>query len=279
MILIPDNSTLREFIPNTLAPAMGETPLYHKIQPFLVAAENWFTENFIPVNILKEIVDKASDENDPLYFLPRRIVVLKAWINAMPSIDVVIGPTGVGVTETASLKPASKAKVDRLLDATCSELDYNIEALVNILWRIPDWLESRQADRFRASLFPDFSLLDALGLNKDRYRNWLVFSDRASIIERRIAREWISVPVLVRLRSNLLARVCKGLELEVAQLVRSAVVEELRTGIEQKAAIEDATNIIRKNRSAFPEWAVTDTAARFNTPNFQNDKRKGGVWL
>lgn len=279
LLLIPDNATLRSFIPNTQAPVVGERTLYEKISPFLVSAENWFKSNFIPEHILKDIVDNATDENDPLYFLPRRIVVLKAWLNAMPSIDVVISPTGVGVTETATVKPASKAKVDKLLEATNEELDYNIESLINIIWRIPEWLKTHEADKFRNSLFPDFSLLDALDIRKDRYKNWLVYTHRASIIERRIAREWISDPVMARLRSNLLARLCKGEEKVVADLLCGAVIEELRTGVEQRGAIEDATNKIISDPVLFPEWKTTDTAARFNAPIFRNCKDKGGYFL
>lgn len=279
MLLIPDNKTLRSFIPNTMAPAMGERPLFDKISPFLVSAENWFKENFIPENILKDIVKSASDENDPLYFLPRRIVVLRAWINAMPAIDVVVGPTGVGVTETQALKPASKAKVDRLIDSTKAELDYNIESLLEIIWRIPGWLESYQADKFRSSLFPDFSILDVLNVKKDRYENYLVYIHRASIIERRMAREWISDPIMARLRSDLLARLAKGEVRKVAEIIRRAVIEELRTGIEDRGSIEDATNIIRSNKVLFPEWETTDTASRFSAPHFRNDRKKGGFWL
>lgn len=279
MILIKNNIQLREFIPNTMAPAMGETPLFDKIRPFLVAAENWFEANFIPQCLIFKLGDAIKDENDPLFFLPRRIVVLKAWINAMPSIDVIVGPTGVGVTETQALKPASKAKIDRLLEATVAELDYNIECLVSILWRIPGWLESHQADKFRSSLFPDFSILDVLNIKKDRYDNYLVYAHRASIIERRIAREWISLPVLARLRAASLSREATGILGEVADIVRGAVIEEIRTGIEQRDRIEDATNLIRSNKSVFPEWHVTDTAARFNAPHFVNDKRKGGYWF
>lgn len=279
MLLIPDNNTFRQFVPNTMAPAMGETPLYSKIRSFLVSAENWFCNNFIPRDILKRIVQEATDENDPLYFLPRRIVVLKAWAAAVPSIDVVVGPTGVGVTETSSLKPASKAKIDNLLSATNNELDANIEALVNIIYRVPDWLNCNTAERFRTSLFPDFQILDVLGVDRERYKNWLVYTSRAANIERRIARESISIPVMSRLRSRLLARLATGVELEVAKLIQYAVVEELRSGIEQKAPVEDAVNIIRQDKVNFPEWDHTDTADRFKAPAFRNHKHSSGYFL
>lgn len=279
MLLIPDNSTLKKFIPNVLAEVHGESKLFDKVYTFLVSAEIWFCNNFIPEDILKEIVEDATDENDPLYFLPRRIVALKAWLSAMPSVDVIVGPTGVGVTETATLKPASKAKVDKLLEATAKELDFNIEWLINIIYHIPRWLDSEIADKFRQSMFPDFRLLDALGIHEDRYKNWLVYSHRASIIEKRIAVEWVSVPVMARIRGNLLSRMSKGVEKEVAEMLRGAVIEELRTGCEHRKAIEEATNIIRSDKVSFPEWHSTDTALRFNAPVFKNSKEKGGYFL
>lgn len=279
MILIPDNNTLRSFIPNTMAPAMGETPLYDKILPFLVAAENWLTQNFIDRELLMQIVKDATDEEDPLYFLPRRIVVLKAWINALPSIDVLVSSHGVGVAETQTMKAASKFKIENLRKATQSELDYNIESLVNVVWRIPGWLDTKQADIFRQSLFPDFTILDDLGVKTDRYSEYLIHAKRASLIERRIAREWISVPLLSRFRALSLAREAQGSVLEVIQLVRDAVIHELSSGLENRENLEDVVNLIRSDKTTFAEWQTSDTANRFKGPNYRNRKEDKGFWL
>ena len=279
MLLIPDNETLSRFIPNTIAPAVGEKPIYIKILPFLTAAEDWLEFNFIDRKILNEIIQDATDEEDPFYFLPRRIVALRAWINAVPSIDIIVSSVGVGVVETNALKPASKAKIENLINATKDELDYNIESLINRIYRIPRWLDTRQADKFRSSLFPDFAILDALDIKKNRYEEWLVYINRASLIERRIAREWISAPVLARLRAASVSRSSDGAIKEVLDLTRAAVIEELRSGIEQKTMLEDITEIIRTDKTNFADWHTSDTASRFHPVKFENKEDKGGYWL
>ncbi len=294
MILIPDNTTLRSFIPNTMAPVKGETTLFDKIKPFLVAAENWFCENLIPLSLLQHYIEEAMEEDDPLYFLPRRIVCLQAWMNAVPAIDVVVGPTGVGVTETASLKPAAKAKIDNLIASTIAERDRNIESLIAHLRVDSRWIGSRAADKFRCSLFPDFRVVDAMGVTKERWTAYLGLTHKASVIEDIIGRRWISTEVLQDLRSRSILPDSDDdhnhhgkdrLIREVTELLRDVELDVMRSDsvfLERnldKERLCDITNTIRRNPDVFPKWRHSSAAGRFNGPVFENRKESSGYWL
>jgi hypothetical protein len=294
MLLIPDNTTLRSFIPNSFSPLPDSQSLFDKITPFLQSAEIWFKSEFIPENLLLGIISEAQQQDDPLYFLPRRIVAMRAWQNAIPAIDIVVGNNGVGVVETATLKPASKAKIDNLLLSVASELDRNIEMLLPLLPTINGWIGSAQAEKFRATLFPTFWILRRLGFDDDLWNRWLRISQRIRTIEDEIGEQWISTPVLHRLRI-INMRIVAGswdfglpdnvahiedVSLMVWKLISSVQhAVGLIIGAEQegrdtqylaKPYLEKANAIIRNNPAIFPEWEDSPTARFFKTPAFRN---------
>lgn len=294
MLLIPDNTTLRSFIPNSFAPRPDSQSLFDKITPFLQSAEIWFKSEFIPENLLLGIISEAQQQDDPLYFLPRRIVAMRAWQNAIPSIDIVVGNNGVGVVETASLKPASKAKIDNLLLSVASELDRNIEMLLPLLPTINGWIGSTQAEKFRVTLFPTFRILRRLGFDDDLWNRWLRISQRIRTIEDEIGEKWISAPVLNHLRL-LNMRILAGykyLEIpdggaddECAQVIVRNLISKVKSAvciiIEDKADrfdawhmakpyLEEANAIIRNNPAIFPEWDDSPTARFFKITAFRN---------
>lgn len=294
MLLIPDNTTLRSFIPNSFAPRPDSQSLFDKITPFLQSAEIWFKSEFIPENLLLGIISEAQQQDDPLYFLPRRIVAMRAWQNAIPSIDIVVGNNGVGVVETASLKPASKAKIDNLLLSVASELDRNIEMLLPLLPTINGWIGSAQAEKFRATLFPTFRILRRLGFDDDLWNRWLRISQRIRTIEDEIGEKWISAPVLKKIRLQNLRILagsraatcldCGANEVSADIIVRNLIAkvksavsiiigaetDGINTQHMAKPYLEEANAIIRNNPAIFPEWEDSPTARFFKTPAFRN---------
>ena len=276
MLLIPDNTTLRSFIPNSFSSLPNEPTLFDKLVPFIRSAETWFLRNIIPENVIVSVIDRALSQDDPLYFLPRRIVALKAWLLAIPSVDVVIGNNGIGVVETNSLKPASKAKIDRLLSSVADELDIVLEALLPMLPEIPGWLDSPQADTFRKTLFPTFRILRQRGVSNDLWNNWVAISPKIHDIENEIGESWISVPVLERLRR---ANLDPDLRRDpLLSLLISKVKAAVRIMLDNPQAatcpplrqLEEANAIVRGNTDRFPEWCMSPTARFFKTPAFRN---------
>lgn len=314
MLLIPDNTTLRSFIPNSFSSVDGSPSLFDKIAPFLHSAEIWFKTEFIGEDMLARIISEAQAQDDPLYFLPRRIVAMRAWMTAIPAIDIVISANGVGVVETNSLKPASKAKIDNLLSSVAKELDRNIEQLLQLLPSVAGWTESQQAAKFRATLFPTFQIVRSLGYDEDLWSRWLSLTPRIRAIEDEIGEKWISAPVLEKIRIDNLRIIagnpignkislhkfgcpdCGVTEMSVSQTEGIAIeklISKVKAAVsiildsddspQQKAAanryLEEANAIVRNNPAVFPEWEDSPTARFFSTPAFRNRPASTGYFF
>lgn len=279
LMLIPDNTTLRSFIPNTFGSAMGDPTLFDKMQPFLVSAETWLISNFIPSDILSGLIEQAAAQDDPLYFLPRRIVALKAWERAVPSLDVVVSNNGIQVVETGNTKPASAAKVERLVNSVRAELDTVLSAFVDLLPAVPGWISSKQAETFGSTLHPNFGVLLSLGINGDFWTQYLMVTPELEAIEDRIAEQWISLPVMRRLRRKSLAGNPSHEEEYVIRKVRAATREiyvksnrglDPQSGLYTSHPLELASEFVRTRPDVFPEWRDSATARRFAAPVFRN---------
>ncbi len=111
--LITDNDTLLAFVPNSITAVRGETPLYERIFPDLVAAELWAEANFFSADSFEAVCARSA--GDDLRQAAAHLVATEALRRAVPALDVVFTPNGFAVTQTANLAPASKQRVDRLI--------------------------------------------------------------------------------------------------------------------------------------------------------------------
>ncbi|MCM1522798.1 MAG: hypothetical protein NC039_09135 [Muribaculaceae bacterium] len=292
MLLIPDDATLRRFIPNTFAKTFPEQEsLYDKMLPRLTAAELWLTENIIPHEILHRLVDEALSTEDPLYFVPRSIVALKAWADAIPSLDVVVSDSGISTVETNTLRPASKAKIDRLIESSQRQLDAAIAMLPKLLMEVPGWWQTPQAEPFRRTLFHDYTILTQI---KDSpkgpvseppgetcrtvHDRFLSILPRIEAIEDELAQYWVSAPIMRRLRET------KGqthAETKLRELVRTAIIATANGAgpQEKKQMCRRLTDHILTHAGDFPQWRGTSTAALFSVPAYRNRPGSTAHWL
>ena len=87
MTLIKNDETLRRFMPNVFATAKGETPLFDKLTPWLIASEQWLKEKICGEDTLVEIV--ALDDMNVVKMLASQIEVSDAVRCAVPNLDLV----------------------------------------------------------------------------------------------------------------------------------------------------------------------------------------------
>lgn len=91
MILTIDNRRLRELIPGVIHEVDDEASLYDKMLPWLNSANAWLEDNFIGPGI--ELPQGFNE-------LVEKILVNKAFAEAIPSLDVVLSPAGFAVIST-----------------------------------------------------------------------------------------------------------------------------------------------------------------------------------
>lgn len=190
------NETLRKYIPNVLAEVEGEMPLAEKLTPFIDSARIWLeTEYLGPDDFLSEA------HND--YAL--RILVAKAVADAVPSLDLVVTPTGMAVVNTDTLAPASKERVERLIESLRERVRKGIPVLLDFCRTYEVWRSSERGRYFGTTFFN--SPEDCSGspaLEKLSYED---LRQRAIVAERELADHYLGRQFMDKLRADYNARI------------------------------------------------------------------------
>lgn len=156
-----DSCLIREFIPNVLLEVEGETPIDDKLAPWIQSAKDWLESEYLGPG------DFLSEQDN---YRALRIVVLKALADAVPSLDLVVTPTGFGVINTETIAPASKERVERLLESLKRKVDDELDILIEFCHQYPEWRESERGKYFCATFLSvirdwrrmDFDSFDAM---------------------------------------------------------------------------------------------------------------------
>lgn len=278
MKLITDNETLLRFIPNTITVVKGERPLYDKISVHLDLAEDWVRDTFTSDKTFNAIADYTED--NPVKLNLQRLIVAEALHRAIPSLDLVVTPNGFAVTQTANLVPASKPRIDRLLSSMLAQRDDCIARLLSDqLPGASQWLNSKQADYFGATLFPDFAIVDAMGISEHKWEKYLELHSQIIDLEASLAEEWLSPELLSALRQRNLAHTLTPTDRPLVAQVKAQIVSVLQGTPISTRRMQDCVNYIRCRPSDFPEWHSSETAKLFSPPKFENKKQNKGYWF
>lgn len=278
MKLITTEAQLRAHIPNVIATVKGETPFIERVTLFLDLAEDWVRTTFTSESTFNTICGYTDSNN--IKILCSRLVVADALRRAIPSLDIVLTPNGFGVVNTSNLAPASKPRVDRLVGSMLAHRDDCIAALLPELPGASKWLASAQADFFGATLFPDFSIIEATGpIQGSKWERYMELRYQVIDLEASLAEEWLSPELMSALRSENLRGDLTEKRNEIVQQVKAQVVGYLRSGSFNSRRLADIVNYIRLNPEFFSEWHQSETAKLFAPPVFRNEKKASGYFF
>ena len=160
-LLIPDNNVLLQFVPNVLKSVQGETLLFDKIAPHLEVAEAWLTTTFLSEAVLAKL--PHEDATNKLLHYARMAVVAEAMLHAVPQLDLVLTPNGLGVVSNTNIAPASKERVERLLLSLEKMRDDTLSILLPLLANTEAWATSDPCQYFEQTLYPWLDLPRKLG--------------------------------------------------------------------------------------------------------------------
>ena len=123
-----------------------DNKVFVKCSSALEAAADYIQANILgPSADIDELAKDAKAGN-----LLLRLQCLKGFRQALPQLDLVVTPTGVGIVSNENVAPASRDRVDAL----CRQLDHDIDdttdLLVEHLRDLPGWGATEQA----AALMP-----------------------------------------------------------------------------------------------------------------------------
>lgn len=276
--LITTDEQLRSHLPNIIATVKGETPFIERLALFLDLAEDWVVNTFTSVSTFNTIC--GYTDSNPIRIATARLVVADALRHAIPSLDIVLTPNGFGIVSTNNLAPASKPRIDRLVGSMLAHRDDCIAALLPELPGASKWLASAQADFFGATLFPDFSLVDALASTVgSKWERYLELRSQVIDLEASLSEEWLSSELMSALRSENLRGDLTEQRSEIVRQVKAQLVGYLRSGSFNSLRLADIVNYIRLNAADFEEWHRSETAKLFAPPVFKNERKASGYFF
>lgn len=208
-----DLDFIRKTIPNILFEVDGESPISEKLAPFIADASERLLADYL-----------ASDDflNQADRTIAQKYVVYTAFADAVPSLDIVATPTGFGVVSTETVAPASKDRVERLIDSLRKRAESILEILIERLRTYPQWRSSERGAYFCSTFLSNPR--DVVATGADSYEN---MRSEALQAESFIARHFIGANLMKMLRNEYNARDSFML-LELHEAVRSAVLESVR---------------------------------------------------
>ena len=278
MKLITTDAQLRAHIPNIIASVKGEVPFIERLALFLDLAEDWVKNTFTSESTFNTIC--GYTDSNPVKILTARLVVADALRRAIPSLDIVLTSNGFGVVNTSNLAPASKPRVDRLVDSMLAHRDDCIAALLPEIVGASKWLASDRADYFGATLFPDLAIVDSLGsVQGSRWEKYLELRSQVIDLEASLAEEWFSTELMSALRSENLRGDLTEKRSEIVRQTQAQIVGYLKGGSFSSRRLADIVNYIRLNESEFVEWHKSDTTKLFAPPIFRNEKKASGYFF
>lgn len=173
------NDVIGRFIPNILTEAPGESSLLDKLAPFIEAAKLWLESEYLGK-------DDFLSENHNDFAM--KILVKKAFADAVPSLDLIITPSGMGVINTDNMAPASKERVERLVASLRDYVRVNIPVLLDICRSYEVWQSSERGRYFGASFINSPKFCEGLDIPFDEARRRAIRVE-AALAERYLGRE------------------------------------------------------------------------------------------
>lgn len=286
MKLITSEEILCKYIPNVLASVKGEVPLIDKLTPFLDLAEEWLSHTFTSEATLDTIVGYPDSSVIKIYAC--KVVVCEAFKNAVPSLDLVLTPNGFGIVNNSNVVPASKERVNRLIDSLEAERDNAIRLLLSSLPGDATWITSNQCAYFSATMFPNLDICDYLGCGNQQWQKYQEVRPFLLEIEQHIATQFLGQEQLDVFRkeamspsstSYLMKSVIRSLRAYEAQVLKNKLSTPEPTVCTPPTALVSIVNTIRNHPDGFPKWHNSDIAQLFEPKIYKNERYDTGFWF
>ena len=285
MRLITSNEQLYALLPNIQVTVTGETPLIDKLSPFLSATEKWLSDVFTSGPVFDTICQLA--EGDTLRVATTQAVIYEAFRRAVPHLDIILTPNGFGIVSNTNIAPASKERINRLLDTLLDNRDAALSQVLSLVPAETGWLSTEQGKFFAATMFPNLEVtLRFPKATESRWKQYLSIREKAIVIEEFIATQYLSSELMDVLRSEeqtrqyrsmahqKICRILKAVEIRCLQSTDPTAWMHFEHG-----ALSDLVNTIRNSPEDFPEWHTSSTAELYNPPIFENKKEAKGFWF
>ncbi|MBR6263225.1 MAG: hypothetical protein IKR05_08420 [Prevotella sp.] len=278
MRIIKGNTALRQLIPNTLATVPGEPSWYEKLYPSLQEAERWLEQNITGKAVLDAL--QSEDDTNIVKQVCAKIITAQALMSAIPSLDLVLTPNGFGIVNTQNVVPASKDRIERLINSVEKQRD---EAIDTLLCKLPSWegwLESPQGRFFAATLFPRLSICRRLAVREHLWDKYQEIRTRLIKIEAVLAQTYFSPEQMDVFRQKVIKQLQpNAIMTDVIRQLQSLEMMLVTDMQVHPQSFFDIVNTIREHADIFPEWHQSKTAELYMPITFLNKKESSGYFF
>lgn len=153
-------------VPSAKMPATN-TSVFSRLSVMLQTAYDMLVQRVIGQSFVSTAEDDSTTKD-----MIKRLVCLNAFERTMRSMDLVLTATGFGIVSTESTAPASRARVDALMEEVRCEQLRTLEDLKAKLTQASGWGTSPQAASCIPILFYAPSMLMEYTAMTLTYENW-----------------------------------------------------------------------------------------------------------
>ena len=145
--MIVDPKNISQYLPS----------INFKVEPkrlisYIVEAQREITDRILGYDIEELLVENSDDNLSELKNLACRAISITAYLNAIPEMDLQLSEAGFVVASNEAVKPASKERVERLMESLRNRKSAAIDNLLVFLVHnsiddaspVKDWRGSRQ---------------------------------------------------------------------------------------------------------------------------------------
>lgn len=263
------NEELRALIPNVIHEVEGEALLVDKLTPWLESAMGWLeTEYLGPDDFLSQSHKEFA----------RKIIVYKAFADAIPSLDVTLSPAGFAVISTDGRAPASKERIERLINSLRDYVRVNVNLLLEVCHSYEVWRLAERGQYFCASFISSPKDCEDANLNI----SFVEARRRAILFESAIAERYIGSETMNSIRNDFNCRVIKQGN-PLVDLIRSIIVNVIAQDnfVIDQNRLWHASRRILNELNYYPKYKTLwddEMGEKFMVEPFKNNV-KGGFFF
>lgn len=246
------------------------TSVYNRLKLQFVAAYAMMIRTLVSPQCESEL-----DTNERLKGLVVPLVCIDAFVRTCRSLDLVLTATGFGIVSTESTAPASKSRVDALIEQlSLQELDL-IDEMIQELMKVDGWGLTEQAQRRVPTFFyrPQQMSQTTLKLTTD---NWHTAQGRAvtasALLRNEISDEYMD-ELLLKLRTATL----ENADIIIVQKCCRFMADFISTyegngGIPNELMLRQVVHQLECYGDSYPTYTSSTLYARRHAQRYQNKK-------
>ena len=252
-------STITEFV--RFIPTAEGTD-FSAISPFLMQAETDLKANLLGEDLLTTI--DTLELQDPVKEQAKLLLALMAYRDAIPFVDLIQTPNGFAVVNNSNQAPASKERVERLIEWCEHSIDRNTDILIYQVYSTPALLTQWQKFNGFSDIVNCFFLTGsdyAFHVSVHGKKREKLLQDKGKLIawQENVLAPVISRDLLYQLieefRNNTFSA-GSGNVIHYCKMILSRMVEEKKE--EAVKLLNAVANVLDSNLAAYPAYAASD---------------------